>query len=101
MKFTGCTVHIVDSGIDTGTILDQEIVKVSKNDSTESLKKKILKKEHYLYIKVIKKLENILKMSKIDSKTHENFYSKFIKITIVSCILVTLLLALLWFFLIL
>ena len=57
MKFTGCTVHIVDSGIDTGTILDQEIVKVSKNDSTESLKKKILKKEHYLYIKVIKKLE--------------------------------------------
>jgi hypothetical protein len=40
-------------------------------------------------------------MSKIDSKTHENFYSKFIKITIVSCILVTLLLALLWFFLIL
>ena len=57
VKFTGCTVHIVDSGIDTGTILDQEIVKVSKNDSTESLKKKILKKEHYLYIKVIKKLE--------------------------------------------
>ena len=40
VKFTGCTVHIVDSGIDTGTILDQEIVKVSKNDSTESLKKK-------------------------------------------------------------
>ena len=36
-------------------------------------------------------------MSKIDSKTHENFYSKFIKITIVSCVLVTLLLALLWF----
>ena len=56
VKFTGCTVHIVDSGIDTGTILDQEIVKVSKNDSTESLKKN-LEKEHYLYIKVIKKLE--------------------------------------------
>ena len=28
-------------------------------------------------------------MAKIDSKTHENFYSKFIKITIVSCVLVT------------
>ena len=61
VKFTGCTVHLVDSGIDTGTILDQEIVKVLKNDSTDSLKKKILKKEHYLYIKVIKKLEKYFK----------------------------------------
>ena len=58
MKFTGCTVHIVDSGIDTGTILDQEIVKVSKNDSTESLKKNLEKRTLFIY-KSDKKIRKI------------------------------------------
>ena len=48
VKFTGCTVHIVDSGIDTGTILDQEIVKFQKM-ILQNLKKKILKK-NIIYI---------------------------------------------------
>ncbi len=39
-------------------------------------------------------------MGKLDSKFQENFYSKFIKVTIISCVAVTVLLFLLWFFLI-
>ena len=57
VKYTGCTVHYVDKGIDTGEIIDQRIVKVSKTDDEKKLAKKILKKDHILYIKVIKTLE--------------------------------------------
>ena len=57
VKYTGCTVHYVDKGIDTGEIIDQRIVKVSKTDDEKKLAKKILKEEHILYIKVIKTLE--------------------------------------------
>ncbi|RPG14452.1 MAG: aa3-type cytochrome c oxidase subunit IV [Pelagibacteraceae bacterium TMED195] len=39
-------------------------------------------------------------MAKLNSKFQENFYSRFIKFTIISCIAVTILLFLLWFFLI-
>ena len=56
-KFSGCTVHFVDKGIDTGKIIDQRIVKISNDDDESSLRKKILKQEHILYIKVILKLE--------------------------------------------
>ena len=57
VKYTGCTIHFVDKGIDTGEIIDQRIVRVSKTDSEEKLAKKILKEEHILYIKVIETLE--------------------------------------------
>ena len=57
VKTTGCTVHFVDKGIDTGKIIDQEKVLVSDNDNEETLTKKILKKEHILFIRVLKKLE--------------------------------------------
>lgn len=57
VKTAGCTVHFVDEGIDTGEIISQEEVPVSSNDDEETLGKKILKKEHVLYIKVIKELE--------------------------------------------
>ena len=57
VKTAGCSVHFVDEGIDTGEIISQEKVPVSSNDDEETLGKKILKKEHVLYIKVIKKLE--------------------------------------------
>ena len=57
VKTTGCTVHFVDKGIDTGEIIDQEKVSVSDNDNEETLTKKILKKEHILFIRVLKKLE--------------------------------------------
>ena len=57
VKTAGCSVHFVDEGIDTGEIISQEEVPVSSNDDEEKMKKKILKKEHVLYIKVIKELE--------------------------------------------
>ena len=57
VKFSGCTVHFVDKNIDSGKIIDQEIVKVLKSDDAGSLQKKILMKEHKLYIKVLKNLE--------------------------------------------
>ncbi len=57
VKTAGCSVHFVDEGIDTGEIISQEKVPVSSKDDEETLGKKILKKEHVLYIKVIKELE--------------------------------------------
>jgi len=48
-KYSGCTVHFVDSGMDTGPVIIQAIVKVKENDTVESLSKKILKEEHKIY----------------------------------------------------
>lgn len=52
---SGCTVHYVDSGADTGKIIAQERVKV-ENDTPESLQQKVLKKEHELLPRVVAKL---------------------------------------------
>ncbi len=57
VKFSGCTVHFVDKNIDSGKIIDQEIVRVLKSDDAGTLQKKILMKEHKLYIRVLKQLE--------------------------------------------
>ena len=57
VKFSGCTVHFVDKNIDSGKIIDQEVVKVLKSDDAGSLQKKILMKEHKLYIRVLKNME--------------------------------------------
>lgn len=54
-KFSGCTVHIVNSKLDSGKIILQKKVKLNKNETAESLAKKILKQEHVLYPKAIKK----------------------------------------------
>jgi phosphoribosylglycinamide formyltransferase-1 len=48
-RYSGCTVHLVDDGIDSGPIVLQNIVKVTNNDTEETLSKKILKKEHEVY----------------------------------------------------
>jgi phosphoribosylglycinamide formyltransferase-1 len=48
-KFSGCTVHFVDAGMDTGSIIVQAVVKVHEKDTEESLAKKILKEEHRIY----------------------------------------------------
>ena len=48
-KFSGCSVHFVDAGMDTGAIIIQAVVKVSEKDTEESLAKKILKEEHRIY----------------------------------------------------
>jgi phosphoribosylglycinamide formyltransferase-1 len=56
VKYTGVTVHYVDEGMDTGSIIAQQTVKVAKRDTVETLEKKIHKVEHKLYPKVIKDL---------------------------------------------
>ena len=55
-KFSGCTVHIVNSKLDSGKIILQKKVKISKNETSKTLAKKILKYEHVLYPKAIKKM---------------------------------------------
>jgi len=52
-KFSGCTVHFVNSKLDSGKIILQKKVLISKNDSIKSLKQKILLQEHKLYSKSI------------------------------------------------
>lgn len=49
VRYSGCTVHVVDDGTDTGPIILQAIVKVNQNDTVKSLSKKILKQEHVIY----------------------------------------------------
>jgi len=53
VKFSGCTVHFVDAGVDSGPIILQTAVPVYDSDSEESLSKRILKQEHYIYPKAI------------------------------------------------
>ena len=48
-RYTGCTVHLVDEGIDSGPIWLQAVVKVNENDTEEKLSKRILSKEHKIY----------------------------------------------------
>jgi phosphoribosylglycinamide formyltransferase 1 len=53
VKFTGCTVHFVDEGIDTGPIILQAAVPVYDDDDEESLLEKIHKEEHRVYPEAI------------------------------------------------
>ena len=57
-KYAGCSVHFVTAKIDSGKIIMQKKVKIRKNDTVDSLSKKILKKEHLLYPAAIKKIYN-------------------------------------------
>ncbi len=54
VKISGCTVHFVDEGIDSGPIIMQECVRIENGDDEESLSAKILKAEHRVYSEVIK-----------------------------------------------
>lgn len=53
-KYSGCTVHFVDEGCDTGPIILQQAVKVQDDDTAETLAKRILKYEHKIYPLAIK-----------------------------------------------
>lgn len=53
VKFTGCTVHIVDEGMDTGPIVLQAVVPVLDSDTVETLSARILKEEHRIYSEAI------------------------------------------------
>lgn len=56
VKETGVTVHFVDSGVDTGPIIAQEAVEITKADTLETLEEKIHAVEHVLYPAVIAKI---------------------------------------------
>ncbi|MDC3205934.1 phosphoribosylglycinamide formyltransferase [Candidatus Pelagibacter sp.] len=58
-KYSGCTVHFVNSRLDSGKIVLQKKVRISKNETAKSLAKKILSHEHKLYPKAIKKIFNL------------------------------------------
>ena len=58
-KYSGCTVHYVNSKLDSGKIILQAKVRVGKNDTATSLAKKVLKEEHKLYPKSILKIFNL------------------------------------------
>ena len=55
-KYSGCTVHIVNSKLDSGKIINQKKVRISKHDTTKTLAKKILTEEHKLYPAAIMKV---------------------------------------------
>jgi phosphoribosylglycinamide formyltransferase 1 len=54
--YSGCTVHYVNSKLDSGKIILQKKIKISKNDTAKKLAKKILIQEHKLYPKAILKI---------------------------------------------
>ena len=53
VKFSGCTVHFVDEGMDTGPIIIQAVVPDLDNDNEDSLSERILKQEHKIYSRAI------------------------------------------------
>ncbi len=55
-KYSGCTVHFVNSRLDSGKIILQKKIKISKFDTAKSLANKILIQEHMLYPKAIRKV---------------------------------------------
>ena len=54
VKITGCTVHFVDEGMDTGPIIIQAAVPVRDDDTEETLSERILKLEHKIFPEAIK-----------------------------------------------
>ena len=55
-KYSGCTVHLVNSKLDAGKIILQKKIKIKKKETPKSLSKRVLKEEHILYPKAIKKI---------------------------------------------
>lgn len=54
VKVSGCTVHFVDEGCDTGPVIVQAAVPVLEHDTEESLSERILGEEHKIYVEAIK-----------------------------------------------
>ena len=64
VKLSGCTVHLVDSGVDTGMILEQREVEILSEETIQTLQNKIKKIEHELYPRVLDSLSEGLYHSK-------------------------------------
>jgi phosphoribosylglycinamide formyltransferase-1 len=54
VKYSGCTVHFVDSGVDTGPIILQLVLKIRNNDTEKTLSKRILAKEHQAFPEAVR-----------------------------------------------
>jgi phosphoribosylglycinamide formyltransferase-1 len=57
VKIAGCTVHFVDSGVDTGPIILQSAVPVLPEDTAETLKARILEQEHKIFVEALDSIE--------------------------------------------
>ncbi len=57
-KYSGCTVHFVNSKLDSGRIILQKRLKILKNDTAKTLQKRILLEEHKIYSKALMKILN-------------------------------------------
>ena len=55
-KYSGCTIHYVNSKLDSGKIIIKKRVKLSSFETAKSLKKKIQKQEHLIYPRIIEKI---------------------------------------------
>jgi phosphoribosylglycinamide formyltransferase-1 len=78
VKFSGCTVHFVDEGMDTGPIIIQAVVPVYDEDDAESLTARILKEEHRIYpqaIQLIAEKQIEIKGRKVHLKKTNNMPS--------------------------
>ena len=53
VKVSGCTVHFVTEGVDTGPIIRQAVVPIQENDTAETLEARILAEEHRIYSEAI------------------------------------------------
>ncbi len=58
-KYSGCTVHMVSSKLDSGEIILQKAVKIKKSETPDSLARKVLIQEHKLYPKAILRIFNL------------------------------------------
>jgi phosphoribosylglycinamide formyltransferase-1 len=54
VKFSGCTVHFVDDGVDTGPIVLQAVVPVEPDDTEETLAARVLREEHRIYPRALR-----------------------------------------------
>ena len=78
LKIHGSTVHIVDKGIDTGTIIAQSAITINNLDDEKVIEEKIKKTEHYLYSRAIRNyiLHFYFKKNKNSLKSLKNKYSR-------------------------
>ena len=56
VKWTGCTVHYVESAVDSGKIIEQNVVRIEEGETEESLSQKLLPLEHEAYIRALRKI---------------------------------------------
>lgn len=56
VKVTGCTIHVVDSGVDTGPIVAQQAIVIDENDDADTLQERIKQVERVLLVDVVQKI---------------------------------------------